>query len=168
MWIGLMSSVLKMDVSVFLMESILAEFQLNLQKKIVCRKLLCSQAGNYSWKELFSWPYFRPTSLKIFKLLISEQLWNPIDFIVTHKENSVEFFIWHHRERQANRINISHVEQHTDDCIPIWAMMIMIHLPYLHVMAVMEATAQTPSYLWAFRNQSLFSLQPLELLFPKI
>lgn len=101
-----MSSVLKMHVSVFLIESILPEFQLNLQKKIVCRKLLCSQAGNYSWRELFSWPYFRPTSLKIFKFLISEQLWNPIDFIVTHKEDSVEFFIWHHWEKQANRINI--------------------------------------------------------------
>lgn len=146
MWIGLMSSLLKMDVSVFLIESILAEFQLNLQKKIICRKLLCSQAGNYSWRQLFSWPYFRPTSLKIFKFLISEQLWNPIDFIVTHKENSVEFFIWHHWERQANRINISHMEQNTDDCIPNWAIMIMIHLQYLHEMAVLEATAKTPSY----------------------
>lgn len=76
----------QMDVSVFLIGSILAEFQLNLQKKIVCRKLLCSQARNYSWRELFSYPYFRPTSLKIFKFLISEQLWNPIDFIITYKK----------------------------------------------------------------------------------
>ena len=85
-WIRLMSSLLKMDVSVFLIGSIVAEFQLNLQKKVVCRKLLCSQARNYSWRELFSYPYFRPTSLKIFKFLISEKLWNPIDFIITHKK----------------------------------------------------------------------------------
>lgn len=109
-WIGLMSRLLKMDVSVFLIGSILAEFQLNLQKKIVCRKLLCSQARNYSWRELFSYPYFRPASLKIFKFLFSEQLWNPIDFVITHTKKP-EFLIWHHWQRQANRITISHMEQ---------------------------------------------------------
>lgn len=49
------------------------------------------------------------------------------------------------RNRQTELI-FSDVEHHTDDCIPNWAIMIMIHLQYLHEMAVMEATAKTPSY----------------------
>lgn len=84
---------------------------------------------------MFSYP-FRPTSLKIFTLPISEQLWNPIDFIITHKKNTVEFLSWLDWERQANRINISHMEHHINDCILNWVITIMIHVQYLHEMAV--------------------------------
>jgi len=43
------------------------------------------------------------------------------------------------------------MEHHTDDYIPNWAITTLIHLQYLHGMAVMEATAKSLSYQLSIR-----------------